>query len=150
MTDYKDEIKERAGEIAGEVKGAVSDITGDTKGTFQSVKEETQEVFQEAKAAVTGTKLDSAETEGAAGYRADNSTSSGSATAALVLGILAIILSFIKLPLIGRIPLIGLILGVLGLVLGAKARKQSQTNLATAGLICSIVGLVICILRIIF
>ncbi|MBQ2061410.1 MAG: hypothetical protein II458_01920 [Oscillospiraceae bacterium] len=150
MSDYKDEIKEKAGEIAGEVKGAVGDITGDAKGTFQSVKEETTEVFQEAKAAVTGQKLDSAETEGGAGYRADNSTSSGSATAALVLGILAIIFSFIRIPLIGKIPLIGLILGVLGIVLGAKARKQSQTNMATAGFVCSIVGLVICALRIIF
>ena len=144
MADYKDEIKEKAGEFANEVKETVGEITGDTKGTIENVKEEAKEVFQEAKAAVTGQKLDSADTEGGAGYRADNSTSTIAAICALVLGIAAIVLSFFHLALIGLIP------GLLGIVLGAKARKESQTAMATAGFVCSIVGVLICILRIIF
>lgn len=148
MADYKDELKERAGEFANEVKATVGDITGDTKGTFENVKGEAKEVFQEAKAALTGQKLDSSATEGGAGYRADNSTSSFSAICALILGIVSIVFCFIHIPLISR--LISLASGVLGVVLGAKARKESQTALATAGFVCSLAGLVICILRIIF
>ena len=149
MADYKDELKGKAGEFANEVKETVGDITGDTKGTIENVKEEAKEVFQEAKAAVTGKKLDSAATEGGAGYRADKSTSSFTAVCALVLGIVSIVFSLIiHIPLIST--LVSLIAGLLGVVMGAKARKESQTGLATAGFVCSIVGVLICLLRIIF
>ena len=38
----------------------------------------------------------------------------------------------------------GLIFGIIGIVLGAKARKVSQTGLATAGFVCSLIGLILC------
>ncbi|MFD8318940.1 hypothetical protein [Kitasatospora purpeofusca] len=50
----------------------------------------------------------------------------GSATAALVLGIITLV-----------IPFVGLITGPLGIVLARKGRGSGQ---ATAGLVCSIVG----------
>lgn len=57
--------------------------------------------------------------------------------ASLVLGIVAILLSFIPF-----IQLIATMLGVIGLVLGAASRKQSillekPTGISTAGMICS-------------
>ncbi len=145
MADYKDEfkgkadeLKEKASEYVDDVKETVGEIAGDTKGAIEDVKEEAQEVFQEAKAVVTGQKLDSANTVGGAGYRADNSTSNGAAVASLVLGILSIICSFF-----GYSSIAGLILGIIGVSLGAKARKQSQTGIATAGFVCSIIGLIL-------
>ncbi|MGW2398524.1 hypothetical protein ACWCYY_18420 [Kitasatospora sp. NPDC001664] len=50
----------------------------------------------------------------------------GSATAALVLGIITLV-----------IPFIGLVTGPLGIILARKGRGYGQ---ATAGLVCSIVG----------
>ena len=40
--------------------------------------------------------------------------------------------------------IIGLVLGIVGLVLSLKARKEAPNGLSTAGLICSIIGLVLC------
>ena len=76
---------------------------------------------------------------GGAGYRADNKTSSGAATASLVLGILSLICVFF-----GHGAILGLVFGIVGVVLGAKARKESQTGTATAGFVCSLIGLIIC------
>ncbi|MDV2583357.1 DUF4190 domain-containing protein [Alkalibacillus haloalkaliphilus] len=55
-------------------------------------------------------------------------------TASLTLGILSIL-----------VPLIGFILGVVGVVTSKKARMTSGTKdgLATSGMICSIIGIVI-------
>ena len=94
---------------------------------------------QEAKASVTGQQLNTAGTVGGAGYRADNKTSSGSATASLVLGILSLICVFF-----GYGAILGLVLGIIGVALGAKARKESQTGMATAGFVCSLIGLILC------
>ena len=145
MADYKDEfkekadeLKEKAGEYADDLKETVGEIAGDTKGTFEDVKTEAKEVLEEAKATFTGKKLDSANVEGGAGYRADNSTSNGPAVASLVLGILSIICSFF-----GYSSIAGLLFGIIGTVLGAKARKQSQTGIATGGFVCSIIGLIL-------
>jgi len=145
MADYKDEIKEKAGEYADDLKDAVGEITGDAKGAINDVKEEAKEVFEEAKATFTGQKLDSANVEGGAGYRADSSTNNGVSVAALILGVLAIICSFF-----GRVAIAGVVLGLIGTVLGAKARKQSQTSMATVGFVCGIVSVIVCVLRIIF
>lgn len=143
MADYKDEIKGLADEYVGDLKGTVGEIAGDTKGAIKDVKDEAKEVIAEAKAAIKGQKLDSANEAGGAGYRADSSTNNGTSYAALVLGILAIILSF-------SVPLLGLIIGAGGTLLGAKARKQSQTVIATAGFACSAIAVIIAILKIIF
>lgn len=61
--------------------------------------------------------------------------------AALVLGIAAIILAFM-----GPVGLIGLACGVVGLILGHKGRKmlpEGRRGMATAGFVCSIVGLAV-------
>lgn len=56
------------------------------------------------------------------------------AIAALVLGICSIVFDFF-------IWWLGLILGVVGVILGAAAKKQTPENgMATAGLVCSIIG----------
>ena len=39
---------------------------------------------------------------------------------------------------------IGLITGVLGIILGALAKKRASNGMATAGLVCSIIGVVFC------
>ena len=66
-----------------------------------------------------------------------NQTNSNSISS-LTLGILSIL-----------IPFIGLILGVIGIVISRKAKKEivitndSGIGLATSGLICSVVGIII-------
>lgn len=64
------------------------------------------------------------------------------AVASLVLGIAAIVLVFT-----GIVAIIGVACGVVGLILGNKARKilpYERRGMATAGFVCSIVGLGIC------
>lgn len=128
MSDYGDEIR-----------GTIQDISEEAKSTYNEVREEAQEVVQEARAAVTGQKLDSSDTVGAAGYREAPSTGNGAAIASLVLGILSLICAFF-----GYSAIAGLIFGIIGVILGAKARKAAQTGLATGGFVCSLIGLIFC------
>ncbi len=121
MEDFKEEVKQEA-------QGIISDV-----------KEEAQEVIQEAKAAVSGQQLDTADTVGGAGYRAQGGKTNGTAVASLVLGIVSIVCI-----LFGYGAILGLVLGIVATVLGAKARKESQTGMATAGFVCGIVGTVLC------
>ena len=65
--------------------------------------------------------------------------SNGFAVTSLVLGIVAIVFSFIGLS----IPF-GLIIGIVGIVLGIVAKKKNPTGMATAGLVLSIIGTVLC------
>ena len=61
--------------------------------------------------------------------------------ASLVLGILSIVIG-VFLP--GPLGWLGAILGIVGIVFGASARKNSDSNsLATAGLVCSIIGTIL-------
>lgn len=60
------------------------------------------------------------------------------AVAALVLGIVSIVFSFIGLFWLG------VILGIVGIVLGVVARKNAPSGMATAGLVVSIIGTVLC------
>lgn len=68
----------------------------------------------------------------------------GKAIASLVLGIIAIVTIFT-----GYGAIIGLIMGVVGIVLGVNAKKEIDATgeegkgMATAGLVCSIIGTVI-------
>lgn len=56
------------------------------------------------------------------------------AIAALVLGIVSIVFSFIYVW-------VGLIAGVVGIILAVKGRKiEDKKGMATAGLVCSIIG----------
>ncbi|WP_409271276.1 DUF4190 domain-containing protein [Neobacillus sp. SCS-31] len=73
----------------------------------------------------------------------ENNQTNNSSVISLTVGILSLF-----------IPFIGLILGIIGIVFSRKAVKQiNQTNengkgLATAGLICSIVGVILQLLMV--
>lgn len=141
--DVMADAKEAAKDAAQNIKEGTQDFVENAKDTVQDVKEETQEVVQEAKAAAKGEKLETADTVGAAGYRAEDGNNSF-AIASLVLGIISIICGCIAFIKYGYVALIGVVAAIVGIVLGAKARKESQTHLATAGFVCSIIGLVFC------
>lgn len=60
--------------------------------------------------------------------------------ASLVLGIVSLVFGCF----ITGMQLIGVITGVVGIILGALARKREERRgIATAGLVCSIIGLVL-------
>ncbi len=62
--------------------------------------------------------------------------------ASLVLGIISIVLSFVP-----GINIYGGILGIIGIVLGALGKKTPEkAGIAKAGLVCSIVGTILCFL----
>ncbi len=65
--------------------------------------------------------------------------------AALVLGIISILIGIFTAGTFGWL---GAILGVLGIILGALAKNSGEGNqgVALAGLICSIVGTGLCLL----
>lgn len=64
--------------------------------------------------------------------------------ASLVLGIISILIGLFTSGLFGWV---GAILAILGIILGAMGRKDPEKKgLATAGLVCSIIGLVICLI----
>ena len=65
-----------------------------------------------------------------------NNGNNSKAVVALVLGILSIVLALLYWWA-------GVILGIIGIVLGAKARKETPCGMATAGFVCSIIGLVL-------
>ncbi|MBQ2819015.1 MAG: hypothetical protein IKM67_04890 [Clostridia bacterium] len=59
--------------------------------------------------------------------------------ASLVLGIIALVCTFF-----GSFGWIGVIVGIIGIILGAMAKKRNPSGVATAGFVCSIIGTVIC------
>lgn len=64
--------------------------------------------------------------------------------AALVLGIISILIGLLSAGALGWL---GAIVAVLGIIFGALGRKKVENkNLATAGLVCSIIGLVLCLI----
>ncbi|MCM1065745.1 MAG: hypothetical protein NC420_15025 [Eubacterium sp.] len=66
--------------------------------------------------------------------------------AALVLGIIAIVIGLFSA---GSLGWAGAIMGIIGIALGAVGRKNApddKKGLATAGLVCSIIGTVLCLL----
>ena len=64
------------------------------------------------------------------------------AIASLVLGIVSVIFVFF-----GALSWIGIPLGIVGMVLGALARKKGENKgMATAGLVCSIVAVGACVI----
>ncbi|MCR4963045.1 MAG: hypothetical protein K6B40_04110 [Firmicutes bacterium] len=115
----------------------MDNIKNEAKETMDEVREEAREVVEEVKAAVKGETLDTADTVGGAGYRANDNSSNGLAVASLVLGIISLVCAFL-----GWGAILGLATGIAGTVLGAKARKISQTGMATAGFVCSLIGLI--------
>lgn len=64
--------------------------------------------------------------------------------ASLVLGIIAIIIGLFSAGALGWF---GAILAIIGIILGAVGRKNPEkSGLATAGLVCSIIGLILCLI----
>ena len=68
-----------------------------------------------------------------------SSPANGKAIASLVLGILAAVCVFF-----GYGALLGIVLGVIGLVLGISAKKEAPSEMATAGIVLSIISIAIC------
>ena len=63
------------------------------------------------------------------------------AVASLVLGIISIVLSFFP-----GLSIWGAIVGIVGIVLGVLGKKvPEQAGMAKAGLVCSIIGTVLCL-----
>ncbi|WP_207644628.1 hypothetical protein [Christensenella intestinihominis] len=61
-----------------------------------------------------------------------------------MLGIIAVVFAFIT-PL----QIVGLICGIVGLVLGVKARKMQPSGMATAGFVLSIIGIILSLILLI-
>jgi Na+/H+ antiporter NhaC len=63
------------------------------------------------------------------------------AIASLVLGIVSLVIGFF----ISSIGWLGALIAIVGIILGAYARKKhdEQYKIATAGMVCSIVGIVV-------
>lgn len=67
----------------------------------------------------------------------------GLQTASLVLGILSICFCCCY-----GVP--GLILGIIGLICGIKGNKESKSGVGTAGIICSIIGIIFSVFMVIY
>lgn len=63
--------------------------------------------------------------------------------AALVLGILSVVLAFLPWG-----PALSIVFGIVGLVLGYVQKRRGQTRLGRAGIILSIIGIVLSVLAI--
>ncbi len=151
MADLENKIKETASQAADAAKSAVEGVkeeakafAADTKGysaeAVDTVKAEGKEVVEEFKAAFKGEKLESASEEGGAGYRTKGGKPTALEIASLVLAVFGVYL--------GKI--LGIVLGVVATVLGAKARRDNQTTLATCGFVLGAVALVVSVLGILF
>ena len=70
------------------------------------------------------------------------------AAASLVLGILSLVMGLIIPGAIAD--WVGAILGLIGIILGVQGRKNPEKRgLATGGLVCSIIGFIVCIIVVI-
>lgn len=66
------------------------------------------------------------------------------AIASLVLGILSLVIGIFSA---GSLGWLGGILGIVGIILGALGRKDlEKKGMATAGLVCSIIGTILCLI----
>ena len=75
---------------------------------------------------------------------ADHGTTSGKATASMIVGIIGLVMAILFWPL-------GIIISIVGLVLGMMAKgdiRRGATNggAATAGIVCSSIGIVLSLL----
>lgn len=70
------------------------------------------------------------------------SNTKGMAIAGLIMGIASIVCPWLPVPFLS---ILALILGIVGIVLSVKVRKQNDENrgMATAGLVLSIIGVVL-------
>lgn len=64
--------------------------------------------------------------------------------ASLVLGIISIIVGLFSG---GGLGWLGAILGIIGIIFGVQGKRETeQKSIATAGMVCSIIGTVLCLL----
>lgn len=70
-----------------------------------------------------------------------NNQTNGKAIASLVLGILSCVCVFF-----GYGALLGIVLGIVGLVLGINAKKETASGMATAGIVLCIIAVAVCAL----
>ena len=64
--------------------------------------------------------------------------------ASLVLGIISLVIGVFSSGLLGWL---GAILAIVGIILGTLGRKNPEKKgIATAGMVCSIIGLVLCLI----
>lgn len=64
--------------------------------------------------------------------------------ASLVLGIISLVIGVFSSGLLGWL---GAIIAIIGIILGALGKKDPEKKgIATAGFVCSIIGLVLCLL----
>ncbi|MBP5593857.1 hypothetical protein [Pseudobutyrivibrio sp.] len=64
--------------------------------------------------------------------------------ASLVLGIISIVIGLFSGGVLGWL---GAIIAIIGIVLGALGKKNPESKgIATGGLVCSIIGLILCLL----
>lgn len=63
------------------------------------------------------------------------------AIASLVLGIISLVFIFFN-----TFAFLGMILAIVGLILGINSKKERPSSMATAGIVLSIIGLVLCAL----
>lgn len=151
MADNDNRLKETAEKAVDAARSAVDGVkdeakafAADTKGysadVVDAVKSEGKEVVEEFKAAIKGEKLESSSTEGGAGYRAAKGKPTALEIASIALGAIAIYLG----------NLLGLAVGAVATALGAKARRDNQTTLATCGFVLGAVAVVLSLLGILF
>ncbi len=72
---------------------------------------------------------------------ANNTPAQNKAVAALILGILSLLLVWF-----GYSALVSIVLSIIGIILGVNARKElppGEAGMATAGLVCSIIALIL-------
>lgn len=138
----KDYTRAALADVKDEAELLKSDAKGYAQNALEDVKSEGKEVVEELKAAVKREKLDTADTVGGAGYREkEGDKPNGIAIASVALGALSL--------LIGNW-LVSLLLGLVALVLGAKARKEKQTVLATVGFVLGALGAVLGVVSLLF
>lgn len=69
----------------------------------------------------------------------ENKPNNNKAIASLVLGIVSVVCVFF-----GYGAILGIVLGIVGLILGINAKKESPSGMANAGVILSIVAIAAC------
>ena len=138
----KDYTRAAVADMKDEAELLKTDAKGYAQSALEDVKSEGKEVVEELKAAVKREKLETADTEGAAGYREkEGDKPNGIAIASVALGLLSILLG-------GWI--LKVVLGAVSVVLGAKARKERQTMLATAGFVLGALGVILGVASLLF